>query len=126
MSITRGIVYEDSDATLLDQIKVAGAFANVADISSVQVVSIDLDSGDVVKTTNFTNTEVMVDTLRLDLGWTRDEIGWNSHISLDGSEHWPIGGRTYRIEVTYQLTNGGTVRVYYELQCIERYADGAD
>ena len=117
--ITRGVVIEDSPATLLDRVQTsAGSTAITAeDFTAITVRSIDMDSDQIVKTTSIAPSSA-VQTLAVADGWNTDKIGRNIRLALDGS-HFPAGGRTYRVEVTYTPANGNAFLSIYELQCVE-------
>lgn len=119
-SIYRGIVYEDSAATLLDRIQDdSGHHYASSEIISVVVESFDLMTDAHVKTTTHDPATTIV-SLTTAGGWSEDDIGYNARLPLSG-EHWPNGGRTYRVEATYTPVDGDPFISLYELQCVEVY-----
>lgn len=129
MSVKTGTVNENSAATLLDQLQLAPEiYAIAGDIGSIVVTSFDTDSGEQVKTYTIDGdsdspplSAVILDDLTT-VGWTRDKIGYNVRLPLDGS-YWPEGDRVYRLEIKYIPTSGDPIYSLWELQATRVYSE---
>lgn len=123
--IKTGTVYENSAATLLDQVSFAPeTYAIAADIESIIVKSFDTDTDELVKTTNIVVADSVLDDLSR-AGWSQDRIGYNVKLPL-GGDHWPRGDRVYRVEVCYTPTDGDAIYSLWDLQCVRVRSESSD
>lgn len=120
MSVTRGTITEGSGSTLSARIRsYDGDYLEQADVSAITYIVIDQYTGSTITSGSLTVASVIFDTLQTDVGWTDeiDSTGYN--FRYDSPKTWyPEGGRTYHVEVIFDLVSGEDVSHLFKVTTI--------
>lgn len=117
-TIFKGKSFEDSGATPLNRVELAGALIQQADVSAIDYVVKDAQSLEVVReATALDKTVVIFDALQTDGRWTLDETGYNFRHDLPAAD-LPNGRRTYRVEYKITPTAGEVFHIVWEIETL--------
>lgn len=113
--VYKGVVFEDSGATLMARVMGASATAiQQADITSVTRNIYNRLSATLIGTTALTVSGVVFDTLQTDARWTKDGTGYNFRDSIAAAS-FASGSTVYRIEYVFVPAVGENFHVAFEL-----------
>lgn len=114
--ITRGVGWEDEDATFLARLTLNGSNITQSVISSIQRKIFDLDGPTpttATDTTSLTVASAIFNTLQTDGRWTVDGTGYNFRDNVVAS-FFPSGDRRYRIEYKFTGSSGEVFFAVFE------------
>lgn len=110
---------EDSGHSVMDRITGnAGVPIVQDDITSIAYTVHDLKTGEQTVSSTLSKTTVIFNTLKTDVRWTTDSLGYNFRYDIPASE-LPNGGRTYEFEIVFTPSSGQVFTIIREVCVLE-------
>jgi hypothetical protein len=121
--IQSAIISAESAQTFLARI--TDSSANILVPAAVSTVSIEIFDRNtrlqVGTTLTPSPSSVIFTTLQTNAIWTQDATGYNFLVVIAGT-YFPVGGTTYRVEVTITPVGGNPFKVLWDLPTIEVFS----
>jgi len=114
---------QNSDFTRQDRIKYDNAYIRIQDVDSITYRTF-IETGSFPRESVISGSidESVAITDTLDTDWDRDNVGYNFSHTFS-AEHIARGNATYRIEILFNLVDGGKIRDVFRIKTVNIYSE---